>query len=81
MCAILNTSPGGNGLIILAHQLIAAKLNVANGATSISAIADADALIGSLVVGSAYLAASETSVVALTLDNYNNGADIIPHCE
>ena len=29
---ILDKSPAGNGLVILAHQLIAAKLNVANGA-------------------------------------------------
>ncbi len=32
--SILNTPVGGNGLISLAHQLIAAKLNVANGASA-----------------------------------------------
>jgi hypothetical protein len=30
--AILDNPARGNGLMILAHQLIAAKLNIANGA-------------------------------------------------
>src|SRR6266496_5017863 len=39
LCAIFNTPAAGNGLISLAHQLIAAKLNIAKGAdpTSIAA--------------------------------------------
>ncbi len=32
--AILNTSPGGDATYILAHQLIAAKLNIAKGAVA-----------------------------------------------
>jgi hypothetical protein len=33
LCSIFNTTPaGGNGLVSLAHQLIAAQLNIANGA-------------------------------------------------
>jgi hypothetical protein len=44
----------GNGLDELAHQLIAAKLNIAAGAVAdasvLQAIADADARIGDLVV-------------------------------
>lgn len=65
LCAILNRSPGGkggaNGLVSLAHQLIAVKLNLANGAdgSSISnLISQADQAIGSLVippVGTGYL--------------------------
>ena len=50
---ILNSPVAGNGLISLAHQLIAAKLNVASGANAsaiASTIAAADALIGGLVV-------------------------------
>src|SRR5688572_14205798 len=54
LLAILKTSVKGNGLISLAHQLIAAKLNVANGTCAptdvANAIAAADLLIGDLVV-------------------------------
>lgn len=32
LCSIFNTPAGGNGLLILAHQLIAAKLNIISGA-------------------------------------------------
>ena len=55
--------PTANGLIILSYQLIAAKLNRANGAPNTNnvdaQIAAADALIGTLVappIGSGYLA-------------------------
>src|SRR5512142_1044636 len=49
---ILGRSVNGNGLVSLAHQLIATKLNVASGSTNAVAtqIADADAMIGALVV-------------------------------
>lgn len=80
LLSILQQSPSGNGLVSLAHQLIAARLNEANGAEVPSGIADAmaaaDALIGDLVippVGSGYLHPSETSDLAGTLDEYNNG--------
>ena len=73
----------GNGLISLAHQLIAAKLNIIGGASApsavITAIAQADALIGSLTIpGSGitpygFLATSQTSVLATILDNFNSG--------
>src|SRR5687767_12302346 len=74
---ILRMPVSGNGLISLAHQLIAAKLNVANGgATTISgAIADADALIGGLVVppiGSGYIVPKTASPLVGRLDGYNN---------
>lgn len=88
LLGILNTPTGGNGLISLAHQLIAAKLNIANGAdptAAATAIADADALIGSLVVppvnGSTdSLAPSVTSALTAILTNYNEGAIGPGHC-
>ena len=87
LLSILNKPAGGNGLIALAHQLIAAKLNVAAGAdpTAVAAdIATADALIGSLVVpplGSGYLAPSLTSGLVTVLANYNEGATGPGHCD
>ena len=76
----------GNGLISLAHQLIAAKLNIANGANSSAAaatIAAADAQIGALVIppiGAGYLAPSSTSAKTQILDDYNNGIIGPGHC-
>jgi len=84
--SIFNTPPAGNGLIILAHQLIAAKLNIANGADGsavAAAIAAADAMIGGLVVppvGGGSLAPSATGALTTTLDNYNNGLTGPGHC-
>lgn len=84
--SIFNTPPAGNGLIPLAHQLIAAKLNVAAGADDSSiaaAIAAADALIGGLVVppvGNGSLANSVTSALTTTLDSYNQGLTGPGHC-
>ena len=86
LCSILNTAASGNGLIALAHQLIAAKFNIANGAdpSAVSGyIAAADALIGALVippVGSGYLAPSATSALTAYLTAYNEGASGPGHC-
>jgi len=86
LMSIFNQSVSGNGLISLSHQLIAAKLNIANGAdpTSISTtIAAADALVGGLVVppvGTGYLAPSQTSTLTQGLDDYNNGEIGPGHC-
>ena len=84
---ILSTQVVGNGLVSLAHQLIAAKLNIlVNGAdpTAVSAtIAAADAQIGSLVVppiGSGYLAPADTETKTQILDDYNNGITGPGHC-
>ncbi len=77
---ILNRPAQGNGLVALAHQLIAAKLNIANGASDTAvagAIAAADALIGGLVVppvGSGFLHPSLTSGLNNTLTSYNEGS-------
>jgi hypothetical protein len=85
--SIFNTSGAGNGLVTLAHQLMAAKLNVANGAddTAIAAtIAAADALIGSRVappVGSGTLSNASVSALNNALTNYNEGATGPGHCE
>ena len=77
----------GNGLISLAHQLIAAKLNIAQGATPpasvMAAIAAADALIGSLVappIGAGSLAPATTSGLTETLDQFNQGIIGPGHC-
>jgi hypothetical protein len=84
--SIFDTPAGGNGLIALAHQLIAAKLNIANGADGMAAaaaIAAADALIGGLVVppvGSGFLSPATTSSLITTLTNYNEGAIGPGHC-
>jgi hypothetical protein len=85
--AILNTPGAGNGLITLSHQLIAAKLNGANGAdqTAIAAaIAAADALIGNLIVppnGSGSLSNGSTSALVAALTSYNEGATGPGHCQ
>jgi cysteine-rich repeat protein len=86
LIAIFKTPVKGNGLIQLAHQLIAAKLNVAAGASDSaikSAIDQADALIGSLVCppkGDGKLATSATEGLTGKLDAFNNGAVGPGHC-
>jgi hypothetical protein len=85
--AILDTPAAGNGLIALAHQLIAAKLNLANGADgtdAAAAIAAADALIAGLVVppvGVGSLPPATTSALTASLSDYNEGATGPGHCQ
>ncbi len=85
--SIFDTPAGGNGLIALAHQLIAAKLNIASGSdgTAIqSSIDAADALIGGLVippVGTDYLDPSVTSSLVAALTAYNEGTTGPGHCK
>jgi len=87
LLTILGTPASGNGLISLAHQLIATKLNIAAGADPTVIMADveaADALIGSLVVppiGTGSLRASITSGLTTALANYNEGATGPGHCD
>jgi hypothetical protein len=84
---ILNQPVGTNGLISLAHQLIAAKLNIANGADGSSiapTIANADALIGNLVVppiGTGYLSPSTVAADVVALTNFNEGITGPGSCE
>src|SRR5689334_18924688 len=86
LLAILNQPASGNGLLILMHQLIAAKLNVQNGADPSAIGGDivaADALIGALVpppLGSDSLAPSSVNTLATTLDGFNNGLIGPGHC-
>jgi len=83
---IFNEPAKGNGLVSLAHQLIAAKLNIANGADPtpiLATINAADAQIGNLVVppiGSGFLDPDETDANAQILDDYNNGKLGVNHC-
>jgi hypothetical protein len=84
---ILGTPPRGNGLVQLAYQLIAAKLNLLLGAEPppqvVAAIAQADALIGSLVVppiGSGYLSTSQVWSPAFMLLRFNQGWLGPGHC-
>lgn len=75
---IWNTPAEGNGLISLAHQLMAAKLNIAAGAIApasiTGAIATADALINTKVIppiGAGYLAPATTSYLTDDLEEFN----------
>lgn len=84
---ILGTAAAGNGLISLAHQLIAAKLNIAQGAATTTDIDDcvstADGLIGGLVVppiGSGFLSPGATAATTQCLDDFNNGITGPGHC-
>lgn len=85
--AIFDEPVSGNGLISLAHQLIAAKLNIANGASSTDVGDDidaADALIGALVVppvGSGHLDPDTTSALVDALTDFNEGIAGPGHCE
>jgi hypothetical protein len=74
LLSIFNLEVSGNGLVSLAHQLIAAKLNVACGVPGTDCIAEADALIGPLVVppvGSGYLDTAITSPLVECLTAFN----------
>jgi hypothetical protein len=86
LMAILDDPARGNGLVILVHQLIAAKLNIANGADPSAiqqAITDADNMIGTLVVppiGNGYLPPGQTGDLTETLTEYNEGTIGPGHC-
>ena len=87
LLSILRQPVKGNGLISLAHQLIAAKLNIANGASNesiLATITEADALIAGLVippVGTGYLSPSVTSDLTSRLAAFNEGTTGPGHCE
>lgn len=87
LLAILHQPVRGNGLLILAHQLIAAKLNIAAGADPSciqDTIAAADALIGDLVippVGNGYLAPREAAPLAGILGQFNEGSMCAAGCD
>ncbi len=84
---ILSRPAQRNGLLILAHQLVAAKLNIAGGADPTvvrQTINDADTLIGSRIVppiGNGRLSPAQTSRLAETLREYNEGTLGPGHCQ
>lgn len=79
LLSIFGQPVAGNGLISLAHQLIAAKLNIAAGSDAtpiLGVVTTADVLIGSRVVppvGSGFLSPAITSGLIDPLDKYNSG--------
>lgn len=84
---ILHQPVRGNGLVLLAHQLIATELNIANGTDPSciqQTIDEANALIGDLVIppiGTGYLAPRDVSALAGLLGQYNEGMLCAPACE
>ena len=88
LLTILNTPSTGDASLILAKQLIAAKLNIANGSdpTPISStIADADSLLSMFSGKLPYNVKPSTAIGQMmvndanTLDQYNNGF-LTPGC-
>ena len=76
------SAAGGNSYVKLAHQYMAAKLNVNFGSdpTINAAIAQAEALLSGHTAGSYYIKNATWNTVATTLDNYNNGLTGPGHC-
>ena len=76
---ILRTRPNGNGLVALAQEFIAAKLNVDAGASGDGmeqTFTAAEAMIGKRVVpprGDGFLTPLETMAVTDTLFSFNEG--------
>jgi hypothetical protein len=87
LVAIFHRPARGNGLVALAHQLAAAKLNIAQGANPAAIAATLDAatqLIGLRVVppvGDGYLAPRETSALVEMLARFNEGKIGPGHCD
>jgi hypothetical protein len=84
LLSILRTPPAGNGLIQLARQLIAAKLNGGAFDPNIDdVVAAADALIGNRripPIGNGFLRPSRTSNLINQLTAFNEGKAGTPHC-
>ncbi len=86
LLAILGQPAVGNGLISLAKQLIATKLNLLNGAQGLViayTVTSADQLIGNLVpapVGTGFIDPSLTSPLTERLDSFNNEMEANQQC-
>ena len=88
LLALLRTPVRGDASLILAYQLIAAKLNVVSGASDAAigaTIAAADQWLKAygtlpLNVDSASAAGAEAVRLGGLLDAYNNGLSGTPHC-
>ncbi len=77
--ASLTSTPGGDAVIILLHQLIPAKLNIAagvDGAPVASYLDEADALVAVYWIGDYVDEATRGQMIDLAerLDEFNNGA-------
>ncbi len=89
LCRILNEPAQGRKILILGHQLISAKLNVASGATCpeiLTIIAQADALILNRCMppmGTGQIDNPLANTLAGKLDQFNNGIfpGCPPHCQ
>ncbi|UJR78209.1 hypothetical protein [Sandaracinus amylolyticus] len=87
LLAILRTAPRGDASLILAHQLIAAELNAASGATASTDLAAAHAWLaanaGALPQGVRASSATGAAGVAIAdaLAGYNEGATGPGHCD
>ena len=80
---ILNTQPKGDATYILAHQLIAAKLNTAQGATPTalgSTISQADSWLVANPLGSKPRNGTVGTALSTVLDAFNNGLIGPGHC-
>jgi hypothetical protein len=83
--AIFTTPAAGNGAIALAHQLISALINQAQGASVptdvAAAMASADALLTGVNLSTGgYLAPKVTAVLTTTIADYNEGGTGPGHC-
>lgn len=82
LLAILNTPPQGDVTYILAHQLIAAQLNLENDAESIEAIAEANEWLATHPLGTnPDVEWEEAVMLAETLDDYNSGLLAAEACD
>jgi len=91
LVAIMEAPTAGNGLMSLVQQLVAAKLNVIEGASDADIadeIAAADAMIdaagGAIVIGppsSPFIAPATSSALNEALTAFNEGNAGVPHCD
>jgi hypothetical protein len=85
--SILENAVRTNGLVTLAHQEIAAKLNIANGTDGTcieETLTEVDGLIEDFVVppvGSGFLPPRDVEAYARTLALYNHGSLCAPRCD
>ena len=83
LISILNQSDNGNGLIKLARALIAAKLNIENGAESVpakTAVNFAEKKIGTLVIppkGTGFLTMQSINEAYQKLKLFNDGMGLL----
>lgn len=82
--SILRQAPPGNNLVQLAHQEIAAKLNIASGVDGscvAQTLAAIDASIGNLIIPPAGNGHMPLTSYARTLGLYNGGGLCAPQCD